>query len=179
MVRKAAETDIPAIMKIVSDTVRIMASEGNDQWNDGYPLAQDFLADIGKGELFVEEQAGTVRGFACVNREEPAEYRPVPWSRQGSATVVHRLAVDAEYRGRGVASILMRFAEETAAANGTGYLRSDTCSKNPRMNGLFEKLGYRRAGDINFKGRRERFHCYEKVLDCSSGPLVDSPMPGR
>ncbi|HCM27698.1 MAG: hypothetical protein A2Z99_07165 [Treponema sp. GWB1_62_6] len=179
MVRKASEADLPAIMRIVAETVRIMAAEGNDQWNDEYPRAEDFRTDISKEELFVDEEAGAVCGFVCVNREEPPEYGPVPWSRSRSATVVHRLAVDPDLRGRGIASILMRFAEETAAGNGTGYLRSDTYSKNPRMNGLFEKLGFRRAGDINFKGRRELFHCYEKVLDHSSGPRVDSAVARR
>ena len=49
MIRKATESDLPAVLAILRDTRAEMASYGNDQWNDDYPQAADFLADIRAG----------------------------------------------------------------------------------------------------------------------------------
>lgn len=164
MMRHASEADLPAIMEIIAAVVRQMREEGSDQWDDGYPARADFLADIGRGSLYVDAEGEELRAVACFNRDEPAEYGPVHWSREGAATVIHRLAVRPDCRNRGIAQGAFRFAEGLARENGTRYIRSDTYSLNDRMNALFAKMGYRRTGVISFHGRRSDFYCYDKVL---------------
>ena len=171
MIRKATEKDLEAIMDIVSRVVAEMESEGIDQWSAAYPARRDFAADIARGELYVDDETGSdrppaakIRGVVCVNREEPPEYRDGAWSRDGASLVIHRLAVHPECRRRGVGRGLLLLAEELARAEGIAYLRSDTYSMNARMNALFARMAYRRAGDIRFLGHRQAFHCYDKEL---------------
>jgi GNAT superfamily N-acetyltransferase len=167
MIRRATAADLDQIMEIISHAVREMQAENVDQWNDGYPALSDFRSDAERGELYVDEsdqERGRLRGVVCINRDEPEEYGAADWSRNGPATVVHRLAVDPAFRNQGVARGLLRKAEELAAADGSGYVRSDTYSLNVRMNALFVREGYVRAGTIRFPGRKEVFVCYDKVV---------------
>ncbi len=164
MIRRAVETDIGEVMRIIEEVIREMRAEGSDQWSEAYPSAADFLADIRRRELFVHETEGRLAGFLCVNGREHEAYRSLVWSAERRATVLHRMAVDATMRGRGVASGLMRFAEEVAFEEGTGYLRSDTYSLNGPMNALFRKEGYRFVGEVHFPGRPRVFNCYDKIL---------------
>jgi GNAT superfamily N-acetyltransferase len=167
VIRIATESDLPGIMAMVGLAVAQMLAEGSDQWSESYPSRADFSADIGRGELFVEavdEGPIDVRAVACLNREEPEEYGSVRWSREGRATVVHRLAVHPDCRGRGFAKGLFLFAEDLARRNGTEYIRSDTYSLNARMNALFSRMGYARTGVIAFPRHRAEFYCYDKVI---------------
>jgi GNAT superfamily N-acetyltransferase len=168
MIRKATEADLDRIMELIDRVVRGMRAEGIDQWNDDYPVRSDFRADILAAELYLDEsevEPRGLRGVACINKVEPEEYRTASWSKAGPAIVIHRLAVNPDFRQRGVAAGFFLLAEDLARRNGCFYLRSDTYSRNAKMNALFVRQGYARAGDIHFKGRVEVFHCYDKILE--------------
>lgn len=164
MIRRALETDLDSIMKIVEQTIAIMGTEGNPQWDETYPARGDFLADIREQTLYVVEEGGAILGMACINRQEPAEYGPIQWTAPGACTVVHRLAVLPEGRGKGVGRALLHYAERVAEENATLHLKSDTYGGNEKMNGLLIKLGYRLRGHMFFKGKEGQFNCYEKLL---------------
>jgi ribosomal protein S18 acetylase RimI-like enzyme len=81
------------------------------------------------------------------------------------AVVVHRLAVDPEFRGVGIASALMWKAEEVAAERGMAKVLTDTSIQNEATQRLFPKMGYRLAGEIGLSYRPGlRVLCYEKRL---------------
>jgi ribosomal protein S18 acetylase RimI-like enzyme len=80
--------------------------------------------------------------------------------------VVHRLAVDPKFRGKGVAVDLLMQAEHEAIKRGIAALRIDTNSQNNAARALFPKLGYMYAGEIGLDFRPGlRFCCFEKRLD--------------
>lgn len=164
MVRKAISTDIKDIMKIIGETIVEMNSYGNTQWDENYPQEKDFLLDIQKGDLYVSEREGTLAGFACINKIEPAEYADLPWTMQETAMIVHRMAVSPAYRRSGIGTELMNFADGYALENNVHYLKTDTYSINTKMNALFVKCGYKRVGEMIFLGKDKPFYCYEKTL---------------
>lgn len=167
MIRLAGTADINRIMIIVKRVIKDMHDEGSDQWNHQYPGSRDFLNDIAREELYVYEDdnvPGVLRGVVCINQEEPAEYQGADWLRPGPATVIHRLAVDPDFKRHGIATRLCIMAENMAVRNGTFYLRSDTYSLNPAMNTLFLRLGYHHSGIIRFPERIQTFNCYEKII---------------
>lgn len=162
--RLATQTDISGIMAIVRQTIAQMHSEGNTQWDENYPAADDFLGDVAAGTLYVATENEAILGFACINGEEPAEYADVPWRQGVPALVVHRMAVAKEARGKGVAKKMMLYAEALARQKGIGYIKVDTYSKNPAMNGLLLSLEYVLVGHMHFKGKPELFGCYDKKI---------------
>lgn len=167
MLRKAISADINDIMKIIKETINEMQSYGNTQWNEDYPQEKDFLADIQKGDLYVSERNGSLIGFVCINKKEPAEYADLAWSIQEPAMIVHRMAVNPAYRKQGIATSLMNFVDEYALKNNISYLKTDTYSINNKMNALFLKCNYKRVGEMSFLGKEKPFYCYEKVLKLS------------
>lgn len=163
MIREAKTEDIGRIMKMVEEAIALMNEEGNTQWDKNYPLASDFMADIEEETLYVFDD-GEVKGVVCINQTQPEEYKNAEWKIEKEAIVIHRMAVSAKSRRQGIAKKFMEFAEEKARELGTGYIRTDTNSKNTRMNAMFQNLGYEKAGIINFRNNPYDFYCYEKEI---------------
>ncbi|HEH6974512.1 TPA: GNAT family N-acetyltransferase, partial [Clostridioides difficile] len=134
MIRKANMNDLESIMKIIKSTVEEMKTYNNTQWDENYPLEKDFVSDIKKQDLYIYEVDGEVAGFICLNYEEPEEYLGLNWSSNKKAMVIHRMAVNQNFRKTGIASKLVDFAEKLAVENNVSYLKSDTYSINSKMN---------------------------------------------
>ena len=88
------------------------------------------------------------------------------WDINETAVVVHRLAVMARYRGKGIANKLLQQAEQVAHSRGIKVMRIDTNVVNTAAQQLFLRSGYVYAGEIGLSFRPGmRFYCYEKRLD--------------
>lgn len=164
MIRKANTNDLKSIMEVIKLTVEEMKSYDNTQWDSNYPQSKDFEEDIKKGELYVDEVDGKVQGFVCVNYIEPIEYENLSWSSKDKAMVIHRMAVNPYVRRQGIATKLMKFADDLAKENNVKYLKTDTYSINVKMDALFKKCGFTHIGEMNFLGKEKPFYCYDKEL---------------
>ena len=164
MIRKATTMDISKIMEIITATISEMKLYNNTQWDETYPQAVNFLKDIEEGSLYVNELDNEIRGFVCVNYVEPTEYNCISWQSLEKAMVIHRMAVNPNFRNQGVGISLLKFSEELALKNGVSYLKTDTYSINDKMNSLFKKFGFRLAGEMEFLGKEKPFYCYDKII---------------
>ena len=164
-IRTCKSDEVTTLMDLVRRMVPSMRASGNLQWDEDYPNAEVFQQDVAAAQLWVAEIDGKIGGFAAITTEQPAEYAEVGWNVQEPAIVVHRLAVDPAWRGKGIAAALMAQAETVAKDRGIGVLRVDTNSENAATQRLFPKLGYTLAGEIELGFRPGlRFLCYEKRL---------------
>ena len=171
LVRLATSEDIPAVLALLGRVVPLMRDSGNLQWDAEYPNAAVFEADVAARHLWVAVPGEEIAGVAAVTTKQEPEYADVGWDLSEPAVVIHRLAVDPEYRGRGIAQALMREAENEARRRRIAVLRVDTNTRNEATQKLFPKLGYELAGEIELSFRPGlRFRCYEKrlVLESSS-----------
>lgn len=164
MLRKAIVNDVASIMGIMQRIITEMHGYRNFQWDENYPQAKDFIADIGKGDLFVSLKDNRIAGFICINREEPKEYTGLRWSCAKEALVIHRMGVSTDCRKAGIGAELVGFADLLAKRSGIDYLKTDTYSLNVKAQGLFQKQGYTFVGEMNFLGKEKPFYCYEKSL---------------
>jgi N-acetylglutamate synthase-like GNAT family acetyltransferase len=164
-IRLATQDDVPALMALLRKFVPLMRAAGNLQWDETYPNETVFGKDIEKHQLWLAEIDGTIAGVAALTTDQEPEYAQVGWNLDETAVVVHRLAVDPDFRGAGIATNLMQQAEKVAKEDGIEVLRIDTNTKNKATQKLFPKLGYKLAGEIGFAFRPGlRFLCYEKRL---------------
>lgn len=166
-IRIATGDDISGIMEIIKATLAIFRSENNPQWDELYPAADVFEADIRNGSLYVYGSE-SIEGFVCIDGNQPTEYEGVNWSSDSPALCVHRLAVHPQTRGNGVGGKLMKHAETVALTHGVYNLRTDTFSENTKMNALFAKQGFFKVGEIEFRGLERPFYCYDKLLTKTS-----------
>ena len=153
-------------MALMRRVVPLMHVAGNRQWTASYPSEATFTRDIERGELWIAEtDGGILAGAAAINTDQQPEYADAGLDIGETAIVVHRLAVDPDSREAGVATALMRKAEEIARERGIAILRLDTNTQNFAAQRLFVRLAYIFAGEVSFAGRTGlRFLCYEKRL---------------
>jgi ribosomal protein S18 acetylase RimI-like enzyme len=143
-----------------------MDEQGIPQWDDIYPSRAILNADIENKQMYLIEVGGRVAGLTVINEDQSPEYAGVAWKYEGRALVVHRLTIHPDFQRRKLASYLMDFAEETAAAQNYDCIRLDAFARNPAAFAMYEKRGYRRAGIVRF--RKGDFFCYEKKIIAGS-----------
>ncbi|WP_456274364.1 GNAT family N-acetyltransferase [Bacillus sp. AK031] len=164
-IRKGKIDDIPEIMRSVDKTVAIMKSEDVDQWTEEYPLASHFTADAENETLYVAEgENGKVAGSVTIDMNEPQEYSTPKWRKAKPAILFHRLVVDPEVRGKGIASLLIEQAEKLSKVHNLFYIRTDTYSLNKKAQSLFIKNGFEQTGTIQFMGKENPFYTYDKIV---------------
>jgi ribosomal protein S18 acetylase RimI-like enzyme len=160
-VRRAEFDDAPRVMALIDRCRKDMQAGGSPQWDEIYPNLGVVEADARQGTLFIIDDIAAV----CLNEVQPPEYAALPWCDQpGRVLVVHRLCVDPDHRGKGVAKTMMDFAESYAAENGHSSIRLDTWIGNARALDLYRKRGYELIGQVVFARRPLRFDCFEKRI---------------
>jgi ribosomal protein S18 acetylase RimI-like enzyme len=164
-VRQGTAQDVPAVMALVRRVVPLMRACGNLQWDDSYPNSAVFERDVELEQMWVVEIDSEIAGVAAITTDQEPEYANVGWDISEPAIVVHRVAVDPAFRGKGIAAALMLQAESVARSRGIGVLRVDTNTQNAATQKLFAKLGYTLSGETELGFRVGlRFLCYEKRL---------------
>ncbi|MEK4668116.1 GNAT family N-acetyltransferase [Niallia sp. FSL R7-0271] len=162
-IRLATINDLDAIMNIAAKTIKIMNEEGNDQWSDKYPAEKDFKTDIENSSAFVAIMDEEVVGSIAIDRIGGKNYDLIEWTlTEKNFYVIHRLMVDPEIRGGGIASKLLAFAEIIAIENDTFYLKTDTYAINEKAQNLFLKNGFNKVGELHFPGKERPFYCFDK-----------------
>lgn len=164
-IRRATLTDIPQIMRVITEVVPLMQATGNFQWDNTYPNPQAFTEDVNLNQLWVADMDGDIGGVAAITTEQYPEYAQAGLDISQTAIVVHRLAVSPRYQGKGIAKALLEEAEAEAKRRDIKFLRIDTNIQNKTAQVLFPKLGYVFAGEIGLEFRPGlRFVCFEKKL---------------
>lgn len=152
-------------MALIRSVVPAMHAQGNMQWSDDYPSREMLARDLANGNLWVAESSSALAGVAAITTDQSPEYADAGLNLSEPAVVVHRLAVDPNFRGAGVGAALMRQAEVVARSRGMRVLRVDTNTQNRATQRLFPNMGYALAGEIGLGHRPGlRFLCYEKRL---------------
>ena len=143
----------------------MMLASGNLQWGDDYPNPEVFTEDIAKEQLWIVTLQHKIVGVTAITTDQDPEYADAGWNINELAIVTHRLAVDPECQGMGLAKKLLNQAELVAKAKNINILRVDTNSENKATQALFPKLGYTFSGEISLAKRPGlRFFCYQKLL---------------
>lgn len=157
--------DLPVIMEIVKKTLIIMEQEGNDQWSDKYPNEAVFRKDIESNTLYVAIIDDKVAASITIDQVGGKNYDKIAWSyTDREFMIIHRLVVDPDIRGGGIASKLLAFAEVFGIEHDIFYLKTDTYSLNDKAQNLFIKNGYNKVGITSFEGKNNPFYCYDKLF---------------
>lgn len=144
--RSARPEEIDEIFSLYEKRVRWMGEKGIRQWNDtdylnAYPA--DYYREMrAKDCLYVltDVATGKITGAAVLLSEDErwAECENEP------AFYVHNLVTDSSAPGAGRA--LLAAAEALGQAHGKRYMRLDCAVDSAFLNGYYESLGYRAAG---------------------------------
>lgn len=172
MIRKATESDIPAVAEIYA---HILANEDPAKpatgWLKGiYPVEATARAALGRDDLFVCIEDGKVVASAIINRTQVDVYADCKWSLEcedDEVMVLHTLTVEPACAGRGIGRKFVAFYEDYARGHNCKALRIDTNAVNITARGLYSKLGYTEVGIVPcvFNGiPNVMLVCMEKLL---------------
>jgi ribosomal protein S18 acetylase RimI-like enzyme len=162
-IRNAEAKDLSEIMGLISSCVEDMERRGIHQWDEIYPDEKTIRNDIDKKQLYLLEEDNQICGIIVLNELQEPQYKSVGWKFGGKTLVVHRLAIRPAYQRKGMATKLMEFAYSYAIKRDYKTIRLDAFIQNPASVGLYEKLGYRKAGEVTF--RKGDFYCFEMSVD--------------
>ena len=165
--RKSLNSDVDRIMDIMHQAQEYLKSNNVDQWQDGYPQPDIILNDIKNKESYVAEVDGIVAGTLVISFRGEETYDKIyegEWLSDEDYCVVHRVAMDKNYRGKGLASDMLKYAEKLSKEKNIKSIKIDTHLDNKVMRGLISKNGYKYCGIIYLNNGDKRVG-YEKILE--------------
>ncbi|RQD75368.1 MAG: GNAT family N-acetyltransferase [Halanaerobium sp. MSAO_Bac5] len=157
--RLAKKSDLKAILKIIAEAKDYLKSAGIDQWQQGYPDQRDIKEDILKEDAYVLADKDKVFAYAALVFAEEKSYQKIfegSWLSRENYAVVHRLAVDKEYKGKELAKLLLEEIEKLVFKNGLNSIKIDTHQDNIPMQRLLEKSNFRYCGIIYLEDGSKR-----------------------
>ena len=161
--RTATIDDLDALVALYGAATQDMLRQGIDQWDEYYPDREILTEDVESGDMTLGLLDGEPACAWVVNREYEPEYVSGAWEHTGGDfCVLHRLCVNPELQGRGLAQQAMARMEKNARDQGFDSVRLDVFSQNLHAQRLYERLGYRRTGEVRF--RKGIFYLMEKGL---------------
>lgn len=164
--RQGSTADIDRIMTLVAEAQAWFASQGIDQWQDGYPTRAIIEQDITLGRNYVVEYKGVIIATLSIAFDGEPTYANIydgEWLREAPYAVVHRVMVANEMKRKGVAREVLTFVEELCAEKSVRDIRIDTHSDNLPMRKMLKKLEYTHCGRIKLVSGAWR-EAYQKLL---------------
>lgn len=163
--RKSKKDDMEDILAIIGQAQDFFKSQGIDQWQNGYPNYNVIKKDIDNDESYVIEEDGRILATSMITFKEQTAYNSIQegkWLSNGEYATIHRIAVDNNYKGYGLATKMMAYIEQLCLDNNIYSIKVDTHAQNVPMQKLLEKRGFVYCGIVALSdGDRVAF---EKLL---------------
>ena len=152
-------------------TAYLAAHINYPKWTHGaYPARESIRTAIGKGGQYLCMDGGKAVGGFILNADPEGAYEYGDWElslEKGEYMVIHALAVSPDAYGRGIAQHMVDFCLQTAKERGFPALRLDVVPDNHPARKLYEKMGFRFAGERDLLRNIDaipKFALYEKVF---------------
>lgn len=145
--RLAKTADLEQVKLLYQEIVKHMQDHRMEIWDDVYPCSA-FEEDIRQNRLYVLADKGVlVSAFALCDGNAGSEQ--VNWaSNTGKALYIDRLGVHVDALRRGIGSLMLAKAKETAKGLGAAYLRLFVVDCNVPAIRLYQKNGFARAPGV-------------------------------
>jgi GNAT superfamily N-acetyltransferase len=170
VVEKTKEEDKEQVIAIWEQARAYMKEAGIQQWQDGYPNRESLEEDMSAGESYVlrDNETGAVAATAYISFRGEPDYDVIyegSWSQNIPYCVMHRVAVDPQQKGKGLAGELIKEAARQCREKNIRSLRIDTHRVNRSMRRMLEKNGFVYRGIIHLSKDGSERVAYEKCLD--------------
>lgn len=162
-IRKAELEDLNEIIDIYRNAIDTMNSNNIPQWDEVYPNGTILKEDILAKQMYVGLIDNAIASVVVLNNEFDEQYNNGHWEYQNeSFAVVHRLCVNPICQNQKVGRNTMLLVEKLLQKQGVQAIRLDAFSLNPYALKMYENLGYKKAGEANW--RKGVFYLLEKKI---------------
>ena len=161
--RTARQEDLKPIHEVYKNAIETMERNGINQWDSIYPNEEVIQNDIISGQMLLGEVDGKIASIFTINQDYDTEYKDGNWQyADASFSVVHRLCVNPDFQGKGIGKKTVLHIEAILRDKEVETIRLDAFSLNPVSVKMYEGLGFKKAGEVNW--RKGLFYLYEKKL---------------
>ncbi|NMA94967.1 MAG: GNAT family N-acetyltransferase [Clostridiales bacterium] len=164
--RRSTYADIDDIMKIIKQAQSYLNKMGIDQWQDGYPNAHVIEEDIKKGYSYILVHGEEIIATVAVSFDGEGTYGHIykgQWLTDDGYAVMHRLAVEDNYKGLGISSKIIEHIKSLCIDRRIYSIKVDTHRENLSMQRMLEKNEFKRCGIIYLENGDERI-AFEKTF---------------
>lgn len=164
--RKAFKSDANSIMNIIKQAQDYFKEQEIDQWQDNYPNYETVCNDITNNYGYVLLKDNIIVGTAAVSFDGEKTYEHIydgEWISDGEYVVIHRIAIDSKYKGKGLASLILENVEKICLEKNVHSIKIDTHRENLAMQKLLKKNGFKYCGIIYLEDGSERI-AFEKIF---------------
>ena len=147
-VRRCQAEDVSVVAALLDEATAWVGERGYEQWPLPFPREQ-IAAAIDRGEVYVAELDGDAVATVTLLWDDPTYWG----ERPADAAYVHKLAVRRACAGQRIGTVIVEWADATAAASGRRFLRLDCLRDNPGIRTYYERLGFEHRGDLVVGGR--------------------------
>ena len=164
----AKKEDLFAIMQIIEQAQSYLAVQNIEQWQNGYTNEKVILKDIRNNESYIVKSSDfTLLASAMFSTRNEPTYKTIQgnWITESNAKygVIHRMAVNENFRGTGIAKFIFNQCEQILKQNTIHSMRIDTHENNIGMQTLLKTLGYTLCGIIYLENNDKRL-AFEKLI---------------
>jgi len=163
---KAVKEDVNSIMNIIMQAQDYFKENAINQWQDNYPNFETVKKDIINKNGYVLSKNNNVVGTVVVTFDGDKNYEFIyngEWVSYDKYAVIHRMAVDSNYKGIGLSSVIIKNIEKICLDKDIHSIRIDTHKENISMQRLLQKNGFQYCGIIYLEDKSERI-AFEKTL---------------
>ncbi len=165
-IRAANINDIKSILEIIKQAQNYFNENGIDQWQNDYPNEKIIKEDILKSVSYVILEDEKIIATFMSAIEEDVSYKEIydgNWINQDEYAVIHRIAVNNNYKGKGVVAFAVKYVTEKVQKENIKSIRIDTHEDNRSMRKALEKNGFKACGTIYLLDGAKRIG-FEKKL---------------
>jgi len=160
-VRHASRDEASIVLALWQMSARWLNAKGSNQWRPEYFELDQVLAFMTNGsDVYVAEHEGTIVGTYVLTWSDPTIWRELDHNDAG---YIHRFAVNRDYKGLGIGSLLIQSAMEEIRLRGRKVVRLDCMADNPRLNQYYRDLGFEFVRRLEL-GNNWAANLYETVL---------------
>lgn len=140
---------------------------GLDHWRPPTPI-HVFRSHAERKQMYAVMREGRAVATFTLSPDPPEPYPPSAWAdTRHRAVYLTKLAVHPRLQGTGLGRWCVRRIEQAALQWGFDAVRFDALTRNTPLLEFYDRLGYRRRGDMRVLdeiGREWDITLYEKVL---------------
>ena len=165
--RRAVNTDINDIINIIRQAQSYFKEVGIYQWQDNYPNVETISNDIDNKNSYVLLKDNNIVATAAVSFDEEKTYDSIyegQWISNNEYAVIHRMAVDNDYKGLGLSSQIIKNVERLCLNKDVYSIKVDTHEENLSMQKLLKNNQFQYRGIMYLKDGSKRI-AFEKTLN--------------
>jgi ribosomal protein S18 acetylase RimI-like enzyme len=144
LVRRAGETDVPALTEIRNDAHAMKVAHGDYAWGkegDGFSAAWVRNNVTGK-QVYIAERDGIPVGTFVLDLDDEKHWGP----QEPIAGYVHGLCVRKGFNGCGLGGLMLDWCAATVRRLDRRLVRLDCAVHNLKLCAYYETLGFNRVG---------------------------------